>query len=191
MRKVTLYQSISLDGFIAREDGDADWGYSVGDESRFVELPVVKRLMDGGRIVLMGRKAYDGAVRDSVKFYGMGLEDVLSKYNQKLYVFTKRKLDNARNVIFVSDVVETVRDLKNQKSSDGDDVIHLAGGAQLNTVLLNSGLIDGMTLVTIPICLGKGIPLFHDVDKEVNCEMVEMNQHPDSDCYVSNYKILP
>jgi dihydrofolate reductase len=38
--------------------------------------------------------------------------------------------------------------------------IWLIGGGEINTTLLNAGLIDEMILTIIPIILGKGIPLF-------------------------------
>jgi dihydrofolate reductase len=45
------------------------------------------------------------------------------------------------------------------KEQDGND-IWLIGGRELNTTLLNAGLIDEMILTIIPTILGKGIPLF-------------------------------
>ena len=58
---------------------------------------------------------------------------------------------------FVSgDITTFVYSLKEQPGKD----IWLIGGGQINTVMLNAGLIDEMILTAFPLVLGEGIPLF-------------------------------
>ncbi|MEM8895188.1 MAG: dihydrofolate reductase family protein, partial [Bacteroidota bacterium] len=40
--------------------------------------------------------------------------------------------------------------------------IWLVGGGQLNTLMLDAGLIDEILLFQMPVVLGKGLPLFPD-----------------------------
>ena len=51
-----------------------------------------------------------------------------------------------------------VRKLRRKKGKD----IWLVGGSQINTLLLNHGLIDRLILTFIPVVVGRGIPLFAD-----------------------------
>ena len=65
---------------------------------------------------------------------------------------------------FVSDVKEFTKELF---MSSGKDA-WLIGGADTISFLLNHGLIDEIILSIIPVVLGKGIPLFNEIQKKPN-----------------------
>ena len=80
-------------------------------------------------------------------------------YQEKTnYVFTRgTPPPDTDYVRFVSgDIAAFVRSLK---EAPGED-IWLVGGGQINTVMLNEGLIDEVVLTVFPLVLGEGIPLF-------------------------------
>ena len=76
---------------------------------------------------------------------------------------------------FVSgDIGAFVRSAKQESVRD----IWLVGGGQVNTVMLNEGLVDEMILTIFPLVLGEGIPLFapgaaRSSFKTVGCETYE------------------
>ena len=74
------------------------------------------------------------------------------------YVFTRgAPPPDTANVRFISrDIVSFVESLKSLPGKD----IWLVGGGQINTVMLNAGLIDEIILTVFPLVLGDGIPLF-------------------------------
>ena len=74
------------------------------------------------------------------------------------YVFTRSSPPpDTAHVRFVSgDIAAFVRSLKEQSGKD----IWLVGGGQVNTIMLNAGLIDDVILTVFPLVLGVGIPLF-------------------------------
>ena len=143
MRELQLYIAVSLDGYIAGPNGEIDWLEAGGDlDYGYGEF------YDSIDTTLMGRATYE--ITQTVDEFPYS-----SKVN---YVFTRnRELQDTDHVRFISDDVSAfVRTLKEQ---EGDN-IWLVGGGQVNTIMLNAGLIDDIILTTFPILLGEGIPLF-------------------------------
>ncbi len=154
MRKLILYIAASLDNYIARPGGDVEWlnskelqlpgeDYGYGDFYRSIDT------------TLMGRRTYQQILGFDVPF----------PYPDKSnFVFTRSvsRADKG-DVNFVSgDVAAFVRALKERPGLD----IWLVGGGQINTLLLENGLIDRLILTLIPVFLGDGIPLFHGRPRE-------------------------
>ena len=143
MRKVTLYIAATIDGYIAGPNGELDWLESAGMldygyEEFYASIDTT----------LMGNATYPITLTvDEFPYAG--------KTN---YVFTKSSPPpDTEHVRFVSgDIAAFVHDLKEQ-SGDG---IWLVGGGQINTVMLNAGLIDEMIITYLPALLAEGIPLF-------------------------------
>ena len=147
MRKLTLYIAASLDGYIARTDGGIDWlenkVYAIeGEDYGYSDF------MQTIDTTLMGHSTYKVVLN----------MDMLFPYSDKTnYVFSHSEHPNAEHVQFVPrNATGFVKQLKQEPGKD----IWLIGGSQLNTLLLNAGLIDEIILTYIPIVLGKGIPLF-------------------------------
>lgn len=162
MRELIYYIAISLDGFIAHEDGS--FGGFPWDEAFIAELgrrfpetiPTHLRAMLGVEgdnqvfdTVLMGRKTYEVGLK----------EGITSPYGTlKQYVFS-RTLGTSpdEHVTLVADeAVEVVRALK----AEAGHAIWLCGGAHLAATLLAEGLIDTLILKLNPVLFGTGIPLF-------------------------------
>lgn len=52
--------------------------------------------------------------------------------------------------------------------------IWLVGGAQIITSFLNQGAVDEIIISVIPILLGKGMPLFKNIENETKLELVKI-----------------
>jgi dihydrofolate reductase len=141
MRKLKLFIACSLDGFIARPDGDVDWLFTDGDYG-------YQEFYDSIDTTLMGNKTY----RQVASF---GEFPYPGKNN---YVFTRQmNLSPTEHVAFITeDIVTFTRKLK---LGEGKDIWLIGGGAVIN-ILYQAGLIDQYILAIHPIILGKGIPLF-------------------------------
>ncbi|WP_114777384.1 dihydrofolate reductase family protein [Botryobacter ruber] len=148
MRKIVLYIAASLDGYIARPDGNIDWlhdeAYTIPGEdfgySSFLQTVDT---------TLMGHTTYQTV---------LGLDMPFPYPDKKNYVFSRNKShqDTEFAAYVKEDAVEFLRKLKEGPGQD----IWLIGGGQLNTLVLNTGLLDEIILTYIPVLLGKGIPLF-------------------------------
>jgi dihydrofolate reductase len=56
--------------------------------------------------------------------------------------------------------------------------IWLVGGAEIITPLLNAGLIDEIILSIHPVVLGRGIPLFRNIERQHDLELTGSTAYP-------------
>ena len=147
MRKVKLYTAVSLNGMIARADGQVDWLEKIDHEEG--EDYGYSTFYNGIDTTLMGNNTYKQVL-------GFGVEFPYKE--KKNYVFTRKKeLKFDENVVFISDnITKFVQSLKREKGRD----IWLIGGGQLNSLFLNEQLIDEVHVHIMPIVIPDGIQLF-------------------------------
>lgn len=146
MRKIKLYIAASIDGYIARPDGDLDW---------LTEYPNPEKtdygyneFYDSVETIIMGGRTYHSILAMDVKW---------SYEGKTVYVVTRTPGNDTEHIKFISDnIIETITSLK---SAPGKD-IWLVGGGELTAMLLNNGLVDEMIITIIPTVLGGGISLF-------------------------------
>jgi dihydrofolate reductase len=168
MRKIILFIASSLDGYIARENGDIDWLPETGSSGYDDFIKSVDT-------VVMGKKTYD-----QVLTFG----DYPYK-DKKSYVFTRSKNPSKdENVEFVQDVEKSMKNIV----SDSGKNIWLIGGSEIISTFANLDLIDELVLSLIPVVLGKGIPLFKNMEKELKMELVKTTDY--ENLVESHYEIL-
>ena len=157
MRKIILYIASSLDGYVARENGDIDW-LPQSDTSGYDEF---YKTIDA---VIMGKTTYDQVLTFGEYPYK----------DKKSYVFTRNNNPtNDENVEFISNLDEFVKDTL----SNLDRNVWLVGGGQIISSFLNNGIIDEVILSIIPVVLGKGIPLFQNIQKETKFELIKTTNY--------------
>ena len=156
MKKIKLYITASLDGYIARPDGDLDW---------LLEFPKTdygyKDFFGTVDTVIIGGRAY----------HEITCMDIIWQYKDKTtYVVTHHPLIEKENINYITEnVIEAISQLQNEGGKD----IWLAGGGELISMLLNQDLIDEMIITYLPIILGNGIPLFKKSLKESKWDLLE------------------
>jgi dihydrofolate reductase len=157
--KVSVYIAVSLDGFIARKNGDLDWlptGEEGGEDFGYAEF------MSTIDHVVMGRNTFE-----KVLTFGDW------HYDKKVIVLTNRDLNIPSEL---ADKVEALhlspRELVNEMEGRGAKGIYLDGGVTIQRFLRES-LVDEMTITTIPILLGEGLSLFGKLDKDIKLKLVK------------------
>ncbi|SCW52856.1 Dihydrofolate reductase [Paenibacillus tianmuensis] len=156
-RPVVLYIATTLDGYIARQNGEIDWLYEVEGEgdngySEFIQT------ID---TVLMGNKTYE---------HTFELADEFPYSDKKCYVFSRSEKEPSPYVTFVTeDVPGFVEKLKEQEGSK----IWIVGGAEILDVLLKRKLVDEFIIAITPTILGKGRPLFKEDNPELKLSLTE------------------
>ncbi len=103
------------------------------------------------------------------------MRNILTK-EKKVYVFTRsaevEKKKKTLDVEYIDDDIPNfVRGLVQQPVGNRD--IWLLGGGEIVSILLNAHLVDEIILSVHPIILGKGIPLFSNINKRVNLLLLE------------------
>lgn len=159
MGKVKLYIAASVDGFIARTDGDIDWLTGYPNPSK--EDYGYKDFFESVDTVIMGGRTY-------LDILAM---DVVWPYpGKKSYIVTHNPLSQKENIDFITEnVIERISGLKQENGKN----IWLVGGGELVSMLLDNNLVDEMIITYIPVVLGNGIRLFQGSSKESNWRLAE------------------
>ncbi len=148
MPHIQLYTALSIDGYIAREDGSIDWLESLDNREQVDHG--YSDFLAGVDTVVMGRTTYEQVVGFGVEWPYVG---------KQTYVVTRQgDYATATPETQVANVVDDawVRQLKRQSRSN----IWLVGGGEVNAAFLQLGAIDEMILSVIPVVLGAGRKLF-------------------------------
>ncbi|MDL2321642.1 dihydrofolate reductase family protein, partial [Desulfosarcina sp. OttesenSCG-928-B08] len=141
---VILMAAVTVDGKIARTpDHYPDW---TGKADKRLYVDVTRK----AGVMIMGSKTFDTL--------GRVLPD------RKTIVMTRNpdRRSHHPDLSFTSDLPEKILE---DLSAQGTQSVVVAGGATINTVFAEKGLIDEMILTISPLAFGAGISLFsHAVD---------------------------
>jgi dihydrofolate reductase len=174
MRKITFGGACSLDGYFARKDHAVDW-LMWSDEM----APVMAEYWKTVDTILMGRRTYEVALRHSA-----GKSNPYS--GVKTYVFSRTLKKTADETIEIvsENAADFVRDLKNTSGKD----ICLMGGGDLAKTFFEAGLIDEVGFNVHPVLLGAGIPLFYEMNRQIDLELIE-NKTFVNGCVLVTYRV--
>ena len=156
MTKIIVYIASSLDGYIARENGDIDWLPKPSESGYNAFYKSVDT-------VIMGKTTYDQVLTFGEYPYK----------DKKSFVFTSKNQSRDENAEFVSDIEKFVKD----GFPNAGENIWLVGGSQIISSFLKQGVVDEIIISVIPILLGKGIPLFKNIENETKLEFLKTEKY--------------
>jgi dihydrofolate reductase len=171
MRKVTFGGASSLDNFIARKDDAVDWLLWNEEVSE-----ITQSFWESIDTVVMGRRTYEVSARSGTGAYP----------GVKNYVFSRTiKESSDRTLTFVSeDAAAFVKRLKNEEGKG----ICVMGGGLLAKSLFEADLIDEVGLNIHPVLLGSGIPLFYEMPRQIDLELIK-SQPLKNGCVLLSYQV--
>ncbi len=140
MRQVRYVVAMSLDGYIAGPNGEADWIIMDPD----IDFGA---LFDRFDTFLMGRRTFEG-----VAGAGGGAQ---SGVQTIVFSRTLREEDHPNVTIVSENPEQALTDLRSKPGKD----IWLFGGGSLFRSLLEVRQVDAVEVSVIPVLLGEGIPL--------------------------------
>lgn len=157
MRKIVMSLAVSLDGYIAKPDGNVEWLKKVPNPEKLdYGFSEFYKTID---TTIMGNNTYKEILGFKIPFPFQDKEN---------FVISRTNYPDTKFVRFTSNVNNLVKDLKSKRGKD----IWLIGGGQINTEFLNKGLIDELLIRIVPIVIGEGLPLFGNKPDEVIFELI-------------------
>jgi dihydrofolate reductase len=158
MRKLRIFEHMSLDGVIqiSGEDGDFPYGDWTAPYRTPEGFAIVTAMYGETYDLLLGRRTYDGFSTFWPKAPRSPMADRLNAATK--YVVTHRPESLAWGP-FEAVGPDIVADVRLIKASGGPDLI-LSGSSTLTSLLLEHGLADEVVLIVDPVLLGKGKRLF-------------------------------
>ncbi|POY38307.1 dihydrofolate reductase [Solitalea longa] len=180
MRKLISFMHISLDGYVAGPNGEINW-VKVDEE---IFDYVGKRISEGDT-ALYGRATYQmmedywptAAEKPNPTKHTIEHSKWYSKVH-KVVLSKTMNPDNFRegclsNTEIISDnLVDRINNIKQQAGSE----ILLFGSPSAAHSLIQLNLIDGYWLFVNPIILGRGIPLFTDINDKIKLNLLNTHQ---------------
>jgi dihydrofolate reductase len=158
MRKLRIFEHISLDGVIQHSADDGDFAYS--DWTVPYRTPAgrdaVLAAYGGSFDLLLGRRTYDIWSGFWPKAPSSPMSDALNAATKYIATHRPESLEWGPFEGLGPDIVE---DIHRIKSHNGPDLI-LSGSSTLTSTLLEHGLADEVVLLVYPVLLGKGKRLF-------------------------------
>ena len=173
--KASVYIAISLDGFIARPDGDVSWLDPYNEDCGFCDF------FSSVDCLVMGRKSFEKVISFDVDWpYGEKRVVILSRSGVQI----PSELESTTEQMAGSPT-EVAAILKQR----GFTHLYIDGGATIRG-FLDAGLIDSIILTRVPILLGSGISLFDGLQREVGVDHIT-TQSFDSGLVQSEYRVAP
>ena len=153
-KKIKCTLAISLDGYIADEQGGYDWIVGDGNHANDTKKKWdFEAYMSDVDVVVMGRNCYDLQMHKEFA-------------NKEVIVITSRPQKDTSVTFISEDIRFKLIDIRKTKN------IFVFGGG--NVVSQLKDIIDEYAIGIIPIILGKGIPLFHPDENRVKLNLKEI-----------------
>ena len=153
----SVYIATSLDGFIAKENGELDWLDAANATVPKGEDCGYQAFMDSVDALVMGRNTYEKVLSFGRWPYGEKPVFVLSRQGVNIPHDLAKVLSHSS---------ETPTDISKRLEQEGHRRLYIDGGLTIQR-FLTEGLINDLTITIIPIVLGRGIPLFGEVPTDL------------------------
>lgn len=167
MRKLLVFNNVSLDGYFSDAAGDLSWAHRQDDEWKAYVADNAK----GDSTLLLGRVTYELMVRFWPTAQAIELMPAMAeRMNNREKVVFSRTLEtaswNRTRLVKGDSAAEVLR----MKKEPGPSMV-LLGSGSIVSLLAQEGLIDEYQLVVNPIILGKGRSMFSGVQRTLNLKM--------------------
>ncbi|HYC28590.1 MAG TPA: dihydrofolate reductase family protein, partial [Chitinophagaceae bacterium] len=158
----------SLDGYIEGPNREIDWIKS--DEAADEYLRDFSDQIDA---ILYGRVSYEMYLQYADQMPG---EDYSRKMREMKKLVFSDTMEPAEGIEVVrsNQLISAITKLKLLPGKN----IWLWGGSKLITAFINADLIDEYRVAVQPVILGAGNPLFQDITRMVNLELVKATPWP-------------
>lgn len=159
--KASVFVGTSLDGFIARPNGDLDFLPAGGGEPHGYD-----EFMATVDALVIGRKTFDTVLAFDRWPYG----------EKPVFVLSTRALAPTPPGAVVERMSGTPAEIVSQLTARGIQHIYVDGGVTIQR-FLRAGLIQRLIVTRVPVLIGTGIPLFGPVERDIKLTHVVTRQY--------------
>jgi dihydrofolate reductase len=157
--KSIVYIAQSLDGFIAGPDGELDWLQDIdnpeGSDFGF------SACMESIDALIMGRNTFEVVV--TFDFW---------PYTKPVFVASSSRKEIPSSLKDKAFLIQgTPKEMVAAMQAKGYSRLYVDGGILIQS-FLKTGLIDELTVTTIPVLLGSGIRLFGHLEERIKLKLV-------------------
>jgi dihydrofolate reductase len=160
--KASVFIGASVDGFIARANGDLDFLPPGGGEPHGYN-----EFMATVDALVIGRKTFETVLAFDSWPYG----------EKPVFVLSTRPLAPAPPGAVVEHLSGTPAEIVSQLAARGMGHIYVDGGITIQG-FLRAGLIQRLIITRVPVLIGDGVPLFGSLSRDVHLRHVATRDYP-------------
>jgi dihydrofolate reductase len=182
MRKLTVFNSVTADGYFTDKNSDMSWAHN--NDPEFNEF-VAENSKSGGELVF-GRVTYEMMVSFwPTPAAASQFPEVAKHMNELPKVVFSRTLDSVswqNTRLMKGDLLDEVKQLK---QDDGEDIVILGSGS-IVAQLAGEGVIDEYQMVVNPLVLGTGRTMFEGLKERLKLKLIKSRAFKNSNvllCY--------
>jgi dihydrofolate reductase len=171
MRKLIVFNHVTLDGYFTDRNGDMSWAHGGKDDAELNAFVAENASGDGQ--LLFGRITYELMASYWPTPIALKNDPVVAEgMNRMPKVVFSRTLDRlswSNTTLVKGDLASTVRKMKNEPGTG----MAILGSGSIVSQLAPEGLIDEYQVVVNPIVLGKGRTMFDDIKERLNLKLTK------------------
>ena len=171
MRKLVVFNHVTLDGYFTDTNGDMSWAHTSRQDAEWNAF--VADNAKGGGVLLFGRITYELMASYWPTLIALKNDPVVAEgMNRMSKIVFSRTLDRvswSNTKLVKGDLASEVRTMKSEPGSG----MAILGSGSIVSQLAPEGLIDEYQVVVNPIVLGKGRTMFDDIKARLNLKLTK------------------
>jgi len=169
---VSVFVGTSVDGFIARPNGDLDFLPPSGGEPHGYNEFIAT--VDA---IVIGRKTFETVLAMEGWPYG----------DKRVVVLSSRPLDLSGAGGIVEQMAGSPAEIASRLAASGAHHLYVDGGVTIQG-FLRAGLIQRLIITRVPVLIGEGVPLFGTPSHDIRLRHIATRHYP-SDLVQSEYQV--
>jgi len=159
---ISVFVGTSVDGFIARPNGDLDWLPAGGGEPHGYDEFIAS--VDA---IVIGRKTFETVLAFATWPYG----------GKRVVVLSGRPVDLSSAKGVVEQMGGPPAEIVSRLAASGARHLYVDGGITVQR-FLRAGLVQRLIITRVPVLIGDGIPLFGSLPGDVRLRHVATRHYP-------------
>lgn len=169
MRKLTVFNFVTMNGFFAGPGGDISWHKDNDPEKN----EYAEEGIESKNTLIFGRVTYEMMAgfwpsADALK-YAPVMAKGMNAADKIVFSKTLEKADWNNTRLVNGDMVE---EIKKMKQMEGKDMTILGSGSIISQ-LTDEGLIDEYQIMLDPVAIGEGTPLFKNIRNQLDLKLTD------------------